>query len=91
MVIALASKAFTKVFGSRNERLIKAYTNRVERINALEPQARVLTDAKLRAKTQEFHERIAQGEEMANMMPEVLAVAREAMDRYCLHQPKSVG
>ena len=81
MVIALASKAFTKVFGSRNERLIKAYTTRVEQINALEADVRGLTDAQLRAKTQEFRDRVAQGEKMTDMMAEVLAVAREAMDR----------
>ena len=81
MVIALASKAFTKVFGSRNERLIKAYTNRVEQINALGPKVRALTDAQLKAKTAEFQGRIAKGEKMADIMPEVLAVAREAMDR----------
>lgn len=81
MVIALASKAFTKVFGSRNDRLIKAYTNRVEQINALEPQVRALTDAQLKAKTAEFKDRIAQGQKMADIMAEVLAVAREAMDR----------
>ncbi len=81
MVVSLVSKGFTKVFGSRNDRLVKAYMRRVEQINALEPQVRQLTDAQLRAKTAEFRQRIAQGEKIASLMPEALAVAREVMDR----------
>ena len=81
MVISTVSKAFTKVFGSRNDRLIKSYRNRVEGINALESQVRQLTDAQLRSKTEEFRNRIATGEPVQVVMPEALAVAREAMDR----------
>ncbi len=81
MVVATVGKAFSKVFGSRNDRLIKAYSRRVEQINALEPQTRALTDAQLRAKTAEFRERNTGGERAAALIPEVLAVAREVMDR----------
>ncbi|MFI4861832.1 MAG: preprotein translocase subunit SecA [Phycisphaerales bacterium JB063] len=82
MVAKKFSKAFTKVFGSRNERVIKRYRQRVEQINALEPKIRQLTDAELGQKTAEFRERIAGGEPAKAMLPEVLAVAREAMDRF---------
>jgi preprotein translocase subunit SecA len=69
------------LFGSRNERLVKKYTQRVESINALEPEIRLLTDAELRAKTDEFRQRIRQGTKADDLLVEVFAVAREAMDR----------
>jgi len=81
MVVSLVSKSLTKVFGSRNDRLIKTYHRRVEQINELEDQTRLLTDDQLRAKTTEFRELIAQGQAMSSIMPQVLAVAREVMDR----------
>ncbi len=80
-MLASLTKAFTRVFGSRNDRLIKTYRRRVVAINALEPEMRRLTDAQLRGKTQEFRERLKQGEKIAQLMPEVLAAAREVMDR----------
>ncbi|MEM9754052.1 MAG: preprotein translocase subunit SecA, partial [Planctomycetota bacterium] len=83
MVFQAVSKSFSKMFGSRNERVIKAYRKRVELINAQEEMARALTDADLRQKTLEFNERhVDKSEEVADMMPEVMAVAREAMDRF---------
>ncbi|XAL99138.1 preprotein translocase subunit SecA [Phycisphaeraceae bacterium D3-23] len=82
MVAKKVKKAFTKVFGSHNDRMIKRYRQRVDEINALEPQTRKLTDAALSAKTAEFRERIEQGEAAKPMLPEVLATAREAMDRF---------
>ena len=81
MVVQSIGRGFTKVFGSRNERVIKNYHKRVARINALEDQTRRLTDAELRAKTAEFRERYADGEEPGELLIEVMAVAREAMDR----------
>src|SRR5690606_26659527 len=75
------SRPFTKVFGSRNDRLIKAYRRRVEQINALEDEVRRLSDAELRGKTEEFRRRIDEGEKMSAMLPMVMAVAREVMDR----------
>ncbi|MCE9590899.1 MAG: preprotein translocase subunit SecA [Planctomycetes bacterium] len=81
MVLSYIAKSVTKVFGTRNDRLIKAYRRRVVQINSLEPEMRRLTDAQLREKTAEYRERIAKGERMANLQPYVMAVAREAMDR----------
>ena len=81
MVVQAIGKGFTKVFGSRNDRVIKTYNRRVAQINALEPEIRRLTDTQLRAKTQEFRRRSADGESKEQMLIEVMAVAREAMDR----------
>ncbi len=81
MVVTAVTQVFRKVFGSRNERLVKAYTRRVEQINALEPEIRQLTDAQLRLKSDEFQKRVSQGDKLAAFMPEALATAREVMDR----------
>jgi len=69
------------VFGSRNERFVKRYTNRVSSITAHEDAIRRLTDSELRAKTDEFRRRSAEGESRDDLMDEVFAVGREAMDR----------
>ncbi len=82
MVVQNISKAFSKVFGSRNDRMIKRYNQRVEAINALEEQVRKLTDAELREKTAEFRERTGNGESVKQLLPEIMAVAREVMDRF---------
>ena len=81
MVVQAIGKTFTKIFGSRNERLVKAYTRRVEQINELEDDVRRLSDAELRAKTAAFREQVAGGERIGAVMPQVMAVAREVMDR----------
>ncbi|MEX0775255.1 MAG: preprotein translocase subunit SecA [Phycisphaeraceae bacterium] len=81
MVLATVSNVFTKVFGSRNDRILKTYTRRVAAVNELDPSIRKLTDVQLRAKTDELRQRIAKGEKPAAVMAEALAVAREAMDR----------
>lgn len=81
MVVQAVGKGFAKVFGSRNDRVIKTYNKRVAQINALEDQTRQLTDAQLRDKTQEFRERSSKGESKDTLLLEVMAVAREAMDR----------
>ena len=52
----------TKIFGSRNNRLVKAYRRRVAQINKLEPELKKLTDDQLKAKTQEFRDRLQKGE-----------------------------
>ena len=67
--------------GTKNQRDVKRYNKIVDAANALEPEIRRLTDAQLRAKTQEFRTRIAGGEKSYGMIPEIFAVAREAMDR----------
>ncbi|WP_432800112.1 preprotein translocase subunit SecA [Poriferisphaera sp. WC338] len=81
MVIPHISKAFTKVFGSRNDRLLKAYQRRVESINTLEAETRQLTDAQIRERTAQFVQRRKDGEKVTDMLPEIMANAREAMDR----------
>ncbi len=71
----------TKIFGSRNERLLKQYRRIVQQINALEPQMEALDDAALRAKTQEFKDRVAKGETVDQLLPEAFAVVREGGKR----------
>jgi len=70
-----------KIFGARNERVVKIYTRRVEAIAAMEARTRKLTDEQLRQKTVEFRERVTNGEKLTEIMNEVFAVGREAMDR----------
>src|SRR4029078_9985164 len=70
-----------KIFGSRNDRLIKKYSHTVRTINALEPQIAALSDAQLRAKTDEFKQRVAQGATLDELLPEAFAVVREAGKR----------
>ncbi len=81
MVVQYISKPFVKVFGSRNDRLLKRYTRWVALINELEPGMRGLSDAELKAKTVEFRERVAEGGSADDIKIEVMAVAREVMDR----------
>ena len=61
-----------KVFGSRNDRLIKQYFQTVATINALETRIAALTDAELRAKTEEFRQRIADGTTLDALLPRYL-------------------
>ncbi|WP_423601289.1 preprotein translocase subunit SecA [Roseateles sp. MS654] len=74
-------KLLTQIFGSRNERLLKTYRKVVQRINALEPQFEGLSDEQLRAKTEEFKQRIAGGETVDDILPEAFAVCREGSKR----------
>ena len=71
----------TKIFGSRNNRLVKAYRRRVAQINKLEPELKKLTDDQLKAKTQEFRDRLQKGETLDDLLPEAFAVVREASTR----------
>src|SRR5690606_14165059 len=71
----------TKVFGSRNQRLLKGYRKVVERINQLESQFEALSDAELTARTDEFRQRIAAGATLDSLLPEAFAVCREASKR----------
>ena len=70
-----------KVFGSRNDRLLKQYRKTVEKINALEAEMQALDDAALQAKTAEFKQRIADGADLDSILPEAFAVCREASKR----------
>ena len=74
----MISGLLKKIFGSRNDRLIKQYSLTVKRINAFEPAMQVLSDEQLRAKTDEFRQRYANGETLDAMLPEAFAVVREA-------------
>ena len=71
----------TKLFGSRNDRLLKQYRKTVARINAMEPELEKLDDQALKAKTQEFQSRLGQGEALDDLLPEAFAVVREASKR----------
>jgi preprotein translocase subunit SecA len=77
----MINKLLKKVFGSRNDRLIKQYSREVVRVNALEPSIAALSDDELRAKTAVFKERVANGEELDAILPEAFAVVREASKR----------
>ena len=74
----------TKIFGSRNERLLKAYGQVVRRINALEAQTAALSDDELRSRTVALKERVGNGEELDSVLPEAFAVVREASKRALL-------
>jgi preprotein translocase subunit SecA len=77
----MISGLLKKIFGSRNDRLIKQYSLTVTRINALEPAMQALSDEALRAKTDEFRNRLGQGETLDDLLPEAFAVVREASVR----------
>lgn len=71
----------TKIFGSRNDRLIRQYRRKVAVINKLEPEMKALTDEQLKAKTVEFRQRLAEGATLDSLLPEAFAVVREASFR----------
>ncbi len=71
----------TKIFGSRNERLLKQYGHVVREINALEPATSALSDAELRTKTSALRERVGNGEGLDAVLPEAFAIVREAGKR----------
>ncbi|MGI8894248.1 MAG: preprotein translocase subunit SecA, partial [Casimicrobiaceae bacterium] len=77
----MISNILTRIFGSRNERLLKQYSQAVRDINALEPTIAALSDAALAAKTGELKGRVANGEALEQVLPEALAVVREAGKR----------
>ncbi|TFY99647.1 preprotein translocase subunit SecA [Ramlibacter rhizophilus] len=77
----MAKNFLTQIFGSRNDRLLKQYRKTVDRINALEPELEKLDDEALRAKTQEFRERLGKGETLDALLPEAFAVVREGSKR----------
>ena len=77
----MAINILTKIFGSRNDRLLKQYRNVLIKVNSLEAQFEKLSDDGLRVKTQEFKERIATGETLDSVLPEAFAVVREGSKR----------
>ena len=81
MAVKAVSSVMKKMFGTRNERLVKRYLKIVDQVSDREAGMRRLTDAELRAQTGLLRERIADGADAREMIPEIFAVAREAMDR----------
>jgi len=77
----MVGRVLAKIFGSKNDRMIKQYRKIVKKINELEPTVEPLSDDELAAKTVEFKERFAQGETLDQLLPEAFAVVREAAKR----------
>ncbi|NOT83565.1 MAG: preprotein translocase subunit SecA [Methylococcaceae bacterium] len=77
----MLGKLVKLVVGSRNDRLVKKKRQIVKKINALSAATEKLNDAELQAKTQEFRNRLAQGEKLNELIPEAFAVVREASSR----------
>ncbi len=77
----MISGLLKKIFGSRNDRLVRQYFLAVRTINALEPEISALSDDALRGKTAEFKQRVADGEALEALLPEAFAVVREAGKR----------
>jgi len=77
----MISNLLKKIFGSRNDRLLKRYTLSVRAINVLEAGLQGLTDDELRAKTDQFKERLSRGDTLDQLLPEAFAVVREASRR----------
>jgi preprotein translocase subunit SecA len=75
------NRILTGIFGSRNERLLRQMNKVVAKINAFEPALQALSDGDLRAKTEEFRQRLADGTKLDALLPEAFAVVREASRR----------
>ena len=81
----MVTSLLRKVFGSRNDRILKRLQKNVNKINRLEPELEKLSDDQLRAKTDEFRKRYQDGETLDQLLPEAFAVAREGARR-ALHK-----
>jgi preprotein translocase subunit SecA len=77
----MLNQIISRLFGNRNQRVLRRMWKVVDQINALEPQMVALSDGELQAKTAEFKQRIAQGESLDQLLPEAFAVVREAGKR----------
>ncbi len=77
----MATNFLTKIFGSRNDRLLKQFRKTIARVNSLEPELEKLSDDDLRAKTESFRQRVAGGESLDDILPEAFAVVREGSKR----------
>ncbi len=82
-------KLLSKIFGD-NEREVRKYMPLVERVNAFEPDFEALSDDELRGKTEEFRQRLADGETLDDLLPEAFAAVREAAKRYVGQRPYDV-
>ncbi len=72
------SRFLARLFGSRNQRLVRQLQRQVEKINVLEPEMQALNDEQLQAKTLEFRQRLEKGETLEALLPEAFATVREA-------------
>ena len=77
----MLNSLLTRIFGSRNDRLLRQFQKNVAAINALEPELERLNDAALKRKTEEFRERVANGASLDSLLVEAFAVCREASRR----------
>ena len=77
----MATNFLTKIFGSRNDRLLKQFRGTVSQINSMEAGLEKLSDEALKAKTNEFRNRVANGETLDALLPEAFAVVREGSKR----------
>ena len=84
------AKFLTRIFGSRNQRLLRQYSKAVKKINSLEEGLQALSDSDLKGKTEEFRKRYADGETLEELLPEVFAVGREASVRTMQLRPFDV-
>ncbi|MDE2272003.1 MAG: preprotein translocase subunit SecA [Xanthomonadaceae bacterium] len=84
------NRALTSLFGSRNERVLRQLSKTVARINALEPEFAALGDDALRARTDDFKQRLAGGETLDKLLPEAFATVREAARRVLGMRPYDV-
>jgi preprotein translocase subunit SecA len=80
----------TRIFGSRNQRLVRQYAKAVKTINSLEEGLKALDDEALKAKTSEFKKRYVDGETLEQLLPEAFSVAREASVRTMHMRPFDV-
>src|SRR5437016_4620434 len=81
LLLEILSGIPARIFGSRNQRLLKQYSAVAERINAHESAMAALSDGALAGKTGEFKKRYAEGEKIEDLLPEAFAVVREAAKR----------
>ncbi len=86
----MIANLLTKVFGTKNERVLKKIQPQMERINSLEPEIQKLDDPAIAAKSVEFKERVAKGEPLDDLLFEAFAVAREAARRVLGERPYDV-
>ena len=77
----MVKKLLNKMFGSRNDRLLKKMKSDVDRINALEEQFRSMSNDELKGQTEQFRQRLADGAELDDVLHEAFAVVREAASR----------
>ena len=77
----MISRILKKVFGSRNDRILRKYAQDVRTTNDLEPAMKALSDAELRGLTEKFRQRVRDGESLDQLLPEAFAVVREASRR----------